>query len=1098
MITASGNVVLVVAILVSSLLLTPEPCFCQEPGIPEFHRKPDGIGREVIRGKILFDEGKALYESARTEEDLERAAEKFKQAGEVWESIGLKRGATAAAIWQGRTQLDQKKFDKAMEKFQKASEQLSKGGDTEWEGGTMIYTGNVYLGRGQLEKAEEFYKKALDVATGNRNTMVQGRSLKRLADVDRLKGDPIAALEKYRQAMEVAENAGDNQCIGYALSGSGRAHLALGHYDKAAEQFERALEMSKRTPNVRDQAEAHEQLGQMYRASGRNRLAIEHLRKGMEQSELSGDLKQVTQDLCTLGSLHLDRGQYNMAVEAFLMGLDKAKKIRNTKLEGESLKGLGRVYNILGNYPKALENLQGSLEVARKNGRKKEEAESLTFLGQLFFKWGKHGRAIDLFEQALRMSKTTGDKIGETEALIQLGLLYEAIGQHDKSLETLSRAKIIAKRDGPTSQRIDDLMANLYLDMGELQKAESLIAKSGSEPSKGRLYLLKQDYAKAAHQYETLAQQAQNSGNVDNFFTANTGLGLAQEALGEFASAAESFRKAVESVEEIRSTLSVPERSEFFNVRIGGFLRTAPYEGIARVSVKINRPADGLRESELTKARGFSEAISRRVEGVFQDIPTEVMEKDLEANEHLAALLKRRQSAHGQGQNEVIQALEPQIKFAKAHLEAHIEQLRADYPLFAATKYPAPPDLGNTAIRTGEWVLAYHVTDEGILIYLTRGKQIIKGFFKPVARGEFEALLRKFMTPVKVVPGQDDLVQKLKAFDFASGKKLTDLLVGDILLIVPEGAAIIVSPDDCLGTLPFEMLPLSGEGLIEETAGLPQTAGVRFLGDRNPLVYCQSITALTLTRTLANPTKPKDKLLVIADPVFDTGDPRVQKPAARTTDSGGDKNVYRLMSTMKKAGVEGLGFKRLPLTGELAEGLKRLYADKSDVFTGLDATKEAFYTTIGPSLALYGSIVFATHGYLDSSALGMTEPLLVFSLVPLGTEGFLRASEVMGLKFNADTVVLGACETGLGRQVPGEGTLGMGRSFQYAGGRNVLMSMWSVAERPSVGLVENFFKHVKSGKGRLEALRLARSDVRQAGFDHPFFWAPFVLFGEAE
>ncbi len=381
---------------------------------------------------------------------------------------------------------------------------------------------------------------------------------------------------------------------------------------------------------------------------------------------------------------------------------------------------------------------------------------------------------------------------------------------------------------------------------------------------------------------------------------------------------------------------------------------------------------------------------------------------------------------------------------------------------------------------------------------MTHGKGLMKGLFKPIPRPEIESLVRKFMTPLKIVAGQDDLVEKLRAFDFESGKKLADLLVADVLPVIPEGATIIVSPDDCLGALPFEMLTLNGEGRIQETAGLPQTTGAKFLGDRNPLVYCQSITALTLIRTLANPTKPEDRLLVIADPVFDMKDARVEKSAVRTAASGGPKHVYRLMNVTKKAGGEGLEFSRLPLTGELADGLKEMYAEKSDVYTGLKASKEVFFSTICPSLAGYGSIVFATHGYLDSSALGMTEPLLVLSLVPPGTDGFLRANEVMGLRLNADTVVLGACQTGLGRQVPGEGTMGMGRSFQYAGARSVLMSMWSVAEKSSVKLVENFFKYVKSGKGRLEALRLARSDVRQAGYDHPFFWAPFILVGEGE
>lgn len=76
--------------------------------------------------------------------------------------------------------------------------------------------------------------------------------------------------------------------------------------------------------------------------------------------------------------------------------------------------------------------------------------------------------------------------------------------------------------------------------------------------------------------------------------------------------------------------------------------------------------------------------------------------------------------------------------------------------------------------------------------------------------------------------------------------------------------------------------------------------------------------------------------------------------------------------------------------------------------------------------------------------------------------------------------------------------MGMGRAFQYAGARSVVMSMWSVAEFSSIQLVQAFFKYLSSGKGKPEALRLARQEVRNNGYDHPFFWAPFILTGEAD
>jgi CHAT domain-containing protein len=99
---------------------------------------------------------------------------------------------------------------------------------------------------------------------------------------------------------------------------------------------------------------------------------------------------------------------------------------------------------------------------------------------------------------------------------------------------------------------------------------------------------------------------------------------------------------------------------------------------------------------------------------------------------------------------------------------------------------------------------------------------------------------------------------------------------------------------------------------------------------------------------------------------------------------------------------------------------------------------------------------------------------------------------------NADIATLTACQTGLGRELSGEGTMGMGRAFQYAGARSVLMSLWSVAEKSSVQQVKSFFKHRMDGKSKLDALKLARDEIRKAGYDHPFFWAAFILVGEVD
>ena len=76
--------------------------------------------------------------------------------------------------------------------------------------------------------------------------------------------------------------------------------------------------------------------------------------------------------------------------------------------------------------------------------------------------------------------------------------------------------------------------------------------------------------------------------------------------------------------------------------------------------------------------------------------------------------------------------------------------------------------------------------------------------------------------------------------------------------------------------------------------------------------------------------------------------------------------------------------------------------------------------------------------------------------------------------------------------------MSMGRAFQYAGAKAVLMSLWSVAEKPSIMITEGMLRHMKDGKPKLAALKLARDDVRNEGFRHPFFWASFILVGEVD
>jgi TPR repeat protein len=293
------------------------------------------------------------------------------------------------------------------------------------------------------------------------------------------------------------------------------------------------------------------------------------------------------------------------------------------------------------------------------------------------------------------------------------------------------------------------------------------------------------------------------------------------------------------------------------------------------------------------------------------------------------------------------------------------------------------------------------------------------------------------------------------------------------------------------------MLPLTASGEVKTDKEIPYVSGAKFLDDRNPVSYSQSITALTLARTFGSKKSKANKVLVLADPVFEMKDARANTGPKKTVMANAKTEAFKSLMVAMQDGKQGtVTFPRLPMTEELAEGIKGIYKSKSEILTGMDAAKDSFINKIAPKLENYDKVIFATHGYYGSDIPIIQEPVLVLTLVPPGTDGYLKMSEVMGLKMNADVVALTACQTGLGKRISGEGTMGMGRAFQYAGAKSVLMSMWSVSEESSVKLVESFFKHLETGKSKIEALQLARRDIRKAGFDHPFFWSSFILAGE--
>jgi CHAT domain-containing protein len=282
-----------------------------------------------------------------------------------------------------------------------------------------------------------------------------------------------------------------------------------------------------------------------------------------------------------------------------------------------------------------------------------------------------------------------------------------------------------------------------------------------------------------------------------------------------------------------------------------------------------------------------------------------------------------------------------------------------------------------------------------------------------------------------------------------------------------RGKRLLVVADGVLQYVPFAALPSSaGEPLIVA----------------HEIVYLPSASVLASIRRHSRPMPAKAAAAVFADPVFSTSDTRfgARRDAAAPAKA--------------RAGDDGL-YGRLRFSRDEAEAIN---AVSPGAFAALDFTA-AKQTLAARDLRKYSILHFATHGSLNSAHPELSG--LVLSLVDTNgkpLDGFLRLHEIYNLDLEADLVVLSACRTALGKEVHGEGLIGLTRGFMYAGASRVVSSIWNVDDRASAQLMSRFYGAMRAkGLSPARALREAQlSLLRQPRWSNPHYWAAFGLQGD--
>ncbi len=467
------------------------------------------------------------------------------------------------------------------------------------------------------------------------------------------------------------------------------------------------------------------------------------------------------------------------------------------------------------------------------------------------------------------------------------------------------------------------------------------------------------------------------------------------------------------------------------------------------------------------------------------------------------------------GQEKQLAAIEKEIQELEWQLNDIRSRIRAGSPAYAALTEPSPLNFAEIRklLDDDTILLEYLLGDERSFLWAVTLTSV-NGYALP-GRKSIEEDVRRFhellSAPSEASTGRSNVRSPLRTVASASfdeiNAKLSRILLDPVAGQLGKKRLVIVS-DGALNYLPFAVLHTAT--VVERRATEKDSQHRQPSLDPRPLVTDHEIvnvpsgSVLAVLRRESAMRKPAEKsLAVLADAVFSRDDPRVMEkhfvPASESaTSSGGGEGATPVRDVNKIASEAGLAdFTRLRFSRQEADYITS-FLPAADRLEALDfAASRA--TAQSQDLADYRILHFATHGILNSQHPDLSG--LVFSTIDergRDVDGFLRLSGIYNLKVNAELVVLSSCQTALGKDVRGEGLVGLVRGFMYAGAPRIVASLWSVDDRATAELMKRFYRGMLQQELRpAAALRAAQvSMLGEKRWAAPYYWAAFTIQGE--
>ena len=593
----------------------------------------------------------------------------------------------------------------------------------------------------------------------------------------------------------------------------------------------------------------------------------------------------------------------------------------------------------------------------------------------------------------------------------------------------------------------------------------------------------------------------------------------ALQRAGRIEEAAKLFGSSVSALLESRRRARAADRVDVLAERIVNWiiegymesLSTRAVAGDALAIAEMFRVADVARGSSVQRAL----ALSAGRASISDPQLAELVRKEQDAGNRHVALNKIVDDL-------LARPLEKQPKQVIAEMRRDLESLvdtrdslrkeiAIRFPDYAQLIEPQPVTVEQVQklLRGGEVLVSTYTSHDRTYVWAVPQSGAVRFLQAPMSATDIAESVKKLRRALDV--GEVSL-DAFPTFDVALAYSLYEKLLKPLENAWKGAHTLIAVPHGRLSQIPFSALPvLPAQGRIHSSE-FNGYRGVEWLLKRVAVVQLPSVAALNSLRAMKRATPAEGAFIGFGDPVFALGQVTGTSTSRRSVLL---RNLKVASSGDQAKPGSAADFRRLPPLPDTAQEIEDiaaiLKAGGANVLLGAHATET---NVKNRRLDEHRVVMFATHGLVPGDLDGLTQPALALSNPAITGEkdadGLLTMEEVLGLRLNADWVVLSACNTAAGDGAGSEAISGLGRAFFYAGARSLLVSNWPVETVSARLLTTDLFQRQAKDPtlSRAEVLRQAMLNLMEAGvakdasgriehtYAHPMFWAPFTLVGD--